>query len=74
MKLRREKILWNVLLGTSVYLLDSLRGRLSEGIDDLSDRARDTYSTASRRASARLARFQYAGAACRFTRARRAAD
>jgi len=50
MKLRREKILWNVLLGTSVYLLDSLRSRLSEGIDDLSDRARDTYSEASRRA------------------------
>ncbi len=50
MKLRREKVLWNVLLGTSVYLLDSLRGRLNEGIDDLSDRARDTYSEASRRA------------------------
>ena len=50
MKLRREKVLWNVLLGTSVYLLDSLRSRLNEGIDDLSDRARDTYSEASRRA------------------------
>jgi YtxH-like protein len=50
MKLRREKVLWNVLLGTSVYLLDSLRGRLNEGIDDLSDRARDTYGEASRRA------------------------
>ena len=51
MKLRREKVLWNVLLGTSVYLLDSLRGRLSEGMDDISDRARDTYDEASRRAS-----------------------
>jgi hypothetical protein len=51
MKLRREKVLWNVLLGTSVYLLDSLRSRLSEGIDDISDRARETYSEASRRAS-----------------------
>ena len=50
MKLRKQKVLWNVLLGTSVYLLDSLRSRLSEGIDDLSDRARDTYSEASRRA------------------------
>jgi YtxH-like protein len=50
MKLRKEKVLWNVLLGTSVYLLDSLRNRMSEGIDDLSDRARDTYSEASRRA------------------------
>jgi hypothetical protein len=34
-----------------VYLLDSLRDRLSEGIDDLTDRARDTYDEASRRAS-----------------------
>jgi len=50
MKLRKEKVLWNVLLGTSVYLLDSLRGRLNEGIDDLRDRARDTYDEASRRA------------------------
>ncbi len=50
MKLRREKILWNVLLGTSVYLLDSLRNRLSEGVDEISDRARDTYGEASRRA------------------------
>ena len=50
MKLRKEKVLWNVLLGTSVYLLDSLRGRLNEGIDELSDRARDTYGEASRRA------------------------
>jgi YtxH-like protein len=49
MKLRKEKVLLNVLLGTSVYLLDSLRGRLNEGIDDLSDRARNTYGEASRR-------------------------
>ena len=40
-----------MLLGTSVYLLDSLRSRLSEGIDDISDRARETYSEASRRAN-----------------------
>jgi hypothetical protein len=50
MRLRKENILWNVLLGTSVYLLDSLRSRLTEGIEDISDRARDTYSEASRRA------------------------
>src|SRR5258708_38094870 len=50
MRLRKEKVLWNVLLGTSVYLLDSLRHRLSEGIDDISDRARDGYNEASRRA------------------------
>jgi len=50
MRLRKENILWNVLLGTGVYLLDSLRGRLTESIEDISDRARDTYSEASRRA------------------------
>ena len=47
MKLRKENLLWNVLMGTGVYLLDSLRDRLSEGIGDLSD----TYDEATRRAS-----------------------
>jgi hypothetical protein len=51
MRLRKENLLWNVMLGTGVYLLDSLRDRLSGGIDELSDRARDTYSEASRRVS-----------------------
>jgi YtxH-like protein len=51
MRLRKENLLWNALLGTSVYLLDSLRHRLSEGMEDLSDRARDTYGEASRRAT-----------------------
>jgi hypothetical protein len=50
MKLRREKALWNVLLGTSVFLLDSLRNRLSEGADEIADRARDVYEEGSRRA------------------------
>jgi hypothetical protein len=49
--MRKENLLWNVLLGTSVYLLDSLRSRLSDSVDDLGDRARDTYSEASRRVS-----------------------
>lgn len=51
MKLRKENILWNVLIGTGVYLIDSLRDRLSDGMDDISDRARDTYGEASRRVS-----------------------
>jgi len=51
MRLRKENILWNVLLGTGVYLIDSFRDRLSTGFDDISDRARDTYSEASRRVS-----------------------
>src|SRR5438046_190723 len=37
MRMRKEKLLWNVLLGTSVYLLDSLRARLAEGAEDLTD-------------------------------------
>lgn len=51
MRTRKENLLWNVLLGSGVYLLDSLRGRLSDSVDDFSDRARDTYSEASRRVS-----------------------
>lgn len=51
MRLRKENILWNVLLGTGVYLIDSLRDRLAEQVEDISDRARDTYSEASRRVS-----------------------
>ena len=49
MKLRKENILWNVLLGTGVYLLDSVRGRLTDVMDDFSGTARDTYGEASRR-------------------------
>jgi hypothetical protein len=51
MRLRKENILWNVLLGTGVYLLDSLRDRMVEGVDDLTGRARETYGEASRRVS-----------------------
>jgi YtxH-like protein len=50
MKFRKEKVLSNLLVGTGVYLLDTLRDRLSEGIGDISDRARDTYDEASKRA------------------------
>ena len=49
MKMRKENLLWNVLLGSGVYLLDSLRNRITEGSEELSDRLRDTYSEASRR-------------------------
>lgn len=51
MRLRKENILWNVLIGTGVYLLDSMRGRLTDVMDDLSGTARDTYDEASRRVS-----------------------
>ena len=49
MRLRKERVLWNLLLGTGVYLLDSLRDRLSEGMEDFTERARETYGEASRR-------------------------
>lgn len=55
MKLRKENILLNVLLGTGFYLLDSLRDRITEGVGDFSDQARsraqDIFETASERAS-----------------------
>lgn len=51
MKMRKEKLLWNVLLGTGVYLLDSLRERVSESTDEITDRLRDSYGEASRRVS-----------------------
>jgi hypothetical protein len=51
MRLRKENILTNVLLGTGLYLLDSMRDRLSDSMSDLRERARDTYDTASERVS-----------------------
>ncbi len=51
MKMKKEKMLWNLLLGTGVYLLESLRERAGSSLEDLSGRARDTYDEASRRAS-----------------------
>jgi hypothetical protein len=54
MRLRKEKILFDVLLGTGLYLLDSLRDRLADSVSDFSERARDSahdlYETASDRA------------------------
>jgi hypothetical protein len=48
---QKENILWNVLLGTSAYLLDSMRDRLNDNLKDVKSRARDTYETASDRVS-----------------------
>lgn len=50
MKLRKEKMLKNLLIGTGVYLLESLRERAGDSFEDLSGRARETYDEASRRA------------------------
>src|SRR3989442_15990456 len=51
MRLRKENVFPNVLLGAGLYLLDSMRDRLSDGVEELRDRARDTYQTASARVS-----------------------
>jgi hypothetical protein len=50
MRQRKEKMLWNLLIGTGVYLLESLREKAGDSFDNISDRARDTYDEASRRA------------------------
>jgi len=47
---RRDKILFNVLLGTGLSLLDALRDRFTEGAGTAGERAQDLYETASGRA------------------------
>ena len=51
MKSRKEKVLYNLLLGTGIYLLDTMRSRMAGTVDDLKSRAQDTYETASDRVS-----------------------
>lgn len=48
--MKKDKMLWNLLLGTGVYLLESFRERAGGSLEDLSGRARDTYGEASKRA------------------------
>ena len=45
---KRESIL-SALLGTGLYLLENLRERLPDNLDDVKGRARETYETASGR-------------------------
>jgi hypothetical protein len=49
MKFKKKELLLGVLLGSGLHLLDSLRERLPDNMDDIKDRARDTYETASDR-------------------------
>ena len=55
MKIRKENILGNVLLGTGLYLLDTLRDRIGDNVSDISgqarSRAQDFIDTAQERAS-----------------------
>jgi gas vesicle protein len=48
MRRRKQNTLVNLLLGTGAYLLYSMRHQLGD-IEDLRDRAKDSYETASRR-------------------------
>jgi hypothetical protein len=49
--MKKEKMLRDLLIGTCVYLLESLRERAGAKFEDISDVARDTYDEATRRAS-----------------------
>jgi YtxH-like protein len=48
MKFKKREVL-GVLLRTGLYLLDNLRERLPDNIDDIKGKARETYETASDR-------------------------
>jgi hypothetical protein len=52
MRFKKQKPILGFLLGAgSYYLLDTLRATLPDNVDDIKDRVRDTYSTASGRVS-----------------------
>jgi hypothetical protein len=49
MRFRKQKSLFDVLLDTGLHLLDSLRERLPDDMDDIGGRVRGSYDTASYR-------------------------
>jgi hypothetical protein len=51
MRFKKREPLFSVLLDTGLHLLDSLRERLPDNVDDIKDRVRNTYDTASDRVS-----------------------
>jgi YtxH-like protein len=51
LKFKKRELLLGVLLGTGLNLLNSLRELLPDNVDDIKDRVRDTYDTASHRVS-----------------------
>jgi len=48
MRLRKNTLL-DVLMGAGLFLLDPVRDRLADSIENLTDRAQETYETASGR-------------------------
>jgi hypothetical protein len=51
MKFKKKELLLGVLLGAGLNLLNSLRERLPDNLDDIKARVRDTYGTAYDRVS-----------------------
>ena len=51
MRFKKRQPLLSGLLGTGLYLLENLRERLPDNVDDMKGRARETYATASDRVS-----------------------
>jgi hypothetical protein len=51
MKFKKKELLVGVLLGAGLNLLNSLRERLPDNLDDIKARVRDTYGTAYDRVS-----------------------
>jgi hypothetical protein len=49
MKSHKESVLLNLMLGTGIYLLNSLRNRTAATADELRSKAQDTYETATDR-------------------------
>ena len=49
--MKKDKMFRDLLIGTGVYLLESLRERAGAKFENISDVARDTYDEATRRAS-----------------------
>jgi hypothetical protein len=47
MRFRKREPLLDILLGAGLYLLDDLRERLPDNMDDIKARARETFETAS---------------------------
>src|ERR1700680_3930988 len=51
MRFKKPEPLLSVLVGTGLHLLNSLRERLPDNVEDIKERVRDTYDTASHRVS-----------------------
>jgi YtxH-like protein len=49
MRFRRRESLLSILLDTGLHMLDAVRERLPDNMDEVKDKVRDTYGTASER-------------------------